>query len=102
MTTGHPLVAFYAARLDDAERTVYQEGSPPHGVIAWLTYLAPGGGMGYATVAHGDSADGPWIADGRELPEPASALVVYDPVRSLRHIAAGRAVRLGTAGREGA
>lgn len=86
------LVAFYSARLDEAEQVIYREGSPPHGVIAWLTYLRPDGSMGYTTVAHGDGEGGPWIFDGKELPEPASVLVVYDPVRSLRHIAAGRAV----------
>jgi hypothetical protein len=48
--------------------------------------------MGYTTVAHGHSADGPWIADGRELPEPASVLVVYDPLRVLRDVAAKRTI----------
>ena len=86
------LIAFYSARLDEAERTIYREGSPPHGVIAWLTYCEPDGSMIYATVAHGHTAGGPWFAAGKELPEPANILVVYDPVRSLRHIAAGRAV----------
>jgi hypothetical protein len=86
------LIAFYSARLDEAERTVYAEGTPPHGVIAWLTYCEPDGSMIYATVAHGDTVGGPWFAAGKELPEPANVLVVYDPVRSLRHIAAGRAL----------
>jgi hypothetical protein len=86
------LIAFTTARLDEAERTVYAEGSPPHGVIAWLTYCKPDGSMIYATVAHGETPGGPWVADGKELAAPASVLVVYDPVRSLRHIAAARAV----------
>jgi hypothetical protein len=86
------LTAFVKARLDDAERTVYSEGTPPKGVIAWLTYLQPDGSMGYTTVASGGSADGLWIADGGELPEPASVLVVYDPVRKLRDIALKRAI----------
>ena len=90
MSRTDALVAFTKARLDEAERTIYREGTPPHGVIAWLTYNQPDGSMGYTTVAHGDS--GVWVADGKELPEPASVLVVYDPKRALRDIAAKRAV----------
>lgn len=92
MSEAGDLIAFVRARLDEAERTVYAEGSPPNGVIAWLTYLEPDGSMGYATVAHGGSEDGPWITDGRELPEPASVLVVHDPARVLREVEAKRRI----------
>lgn len=92
MSRTDALVAFTKARLDEAERTIYREGTPPHGVIAWLTYNQPDGSMGYTTVASGDSESGVWIADGKVLPEPASVLVVYDPKRALRDIAAKRAV----------
>jgi hypothetical protein len=86
------MVAFLAARLDEQERTVYRAGTPPHGVIAWLTYQQPDGSMGYTTVAAGDSPHGPWFADGKELPAPASVLVVHDPARELRDVAAKRAI----------
>jgi hypothetical protein len=86
------LTAFLRERLDDAERCVYSEGDPPNGVIAWLTYREPDGSMSYTTVAHGRTADGPWTADGRELPRPASVLVVHDPKRDLREVAAKRAI----------
>ncbi len=90
--TPDPLVAFLEARLDEAEHTVYQEGSPPVGVIAWLTYLEPDGSPSYTTVASGGTPEGPWIADGGELPDPASVLVVYDPIQVLRQIEASRAI----------
>lgn len=86
------LSEFITARLDEDEALVYREGTPPNGVIAWLTYLQPDGSMGYTTVAHGDGNGGPWIADGKVLPEPASVLVVHDPARVLHMIKAKRAI----------
>jgi hypothetical protein len=89
------IIAFTKARLDEDEARVYREGTPPNGVIAWLTYLEADGSMGYTTVAHGDTVDGRWIADGRELAPPANVLVVHDPARVLREVAAKRAILEG-------
>jgi hypothetical protein len=87
---GPALAAFLADRLDEDEATASYAGPA---VVAWLTYRDDGGQMLYTTVAatSGDSED-VWVADGKVLPEPASARVVYDPARVLRDVAAGRAL----------
>lgn len=83
-------VAFIAARLDEAERTVYAEGDPPRGVIAWLTLEDADGNLQYTTVAHGDAPDGPWTAHGDEVTPSRPPLVVYDPHQALRAVEFGR------------
>jgi uncharacterized protein DUF6221 len=79
------LIAFVVARLDEAETTVRRAGESH---IAWLTYRRDDGSMGYTTVADGHA--GVWIADGHELPEPASVLVMFDTARALRDVEAKR------------
>ena len=80
------IAAFIKARLDEEAAVPFGEG-----VAAWLTYLNGDGQMRYTTVAHADDpAEGPWIADGHELPEPSSVNVFYDHARALRAIAATR------------
>lgn len=80
------IVAFLTARLDEDEATANYSGPAR---IAWLTYRDDFGQMLYTTVATGGD---PWVADGHELPEPASARIVYDPARGLRGVAAKRRV----------
>lgn len=80
------LIAFLNARLDEDEATASYAGPAR---IAWLTYRDADGQMLYTTVAAGED-HAPWVADGKELPPPASARVVYDPARVLREVEAGR------------
>ncbi len=81
---------FLAARLDEVEATAHGSGPAP---IAWLTYRDPAGQMLYTTVAAGVGPDGDaWVADGKELPAPTTARVVYDPAAALREVAALRAI----------
>jgi uncharacterized protein DUF6221 len=79
------LIAFLNERLDEEESTVRRAGESR---IAWLTYLNVNGTMHYTTVADGHA--GVWIADGHELPEPASVLVMFETARALRDIEADR------------
>lgn len=80
------LAAFLAERLDETEQNIAYVGPAR---IAWLTYLRDDGQMDYTTIAAGD--DGSlWWANGRELPEPASVRVVWDPARERREIKAKR------------
>lgn len=83
------MVEFIKAQLDEDEAGAHSSGPAR---VAWLTYRKDSGEMLYTTVAaevgHGDV----WIADGRELAPPASAMVVYDPARVLADVAAKRAV----------
>jgi hypothetical protein len=77
-------IAFLRAKLDEDEATARYSGPA---LVAWLTYREDSGGMFYTTVAAGGQGDwDPWVADGHELPEPASARVVYDPARALREV----------------
>jgi hypothetical protein len=78
--------AFAEARLAEDEATVRYAGPAR---IAWLTYRDDEGQMLYTTVAAADGC-GPWVADGKELPEPASVLTMYDPARALRDIESAR------------
>ncbi len=49
--------------------------------------------MLYTTVAAGVGPGGDaWVADGKELPAPTTARVVYDPAAALREVAALRAI----------
>lgn len=82
------LTGFLAARLDEDEATARHSGPA---LVAWLTLHDSSGQMGYTTVASSDEY-GPWVADGRDLPEPASARIVYDPARVLREVEAKRAI----------
>ena len=71
------LARFVSARLDEVEETASFAGPAR---IAWLTYPDEPERPYYTTVAAGDDYS-PWTADGRDLPQPASARVVYDPER---------------------
>lgn len=82
------LAVFLAARLDEAEQNISYAGPAR---IAWLTYLRDDGQLAYTTIAAGVD-NSPWVADGRELPEPASVRVIWDPARELRAITAKRAI----------
>lgn len=86
------LTDFVRARLDEDEATVYAAGDPPDGVTAWLTFANPDGQLRYTTVAHGDTPDGPWFADGHEVTPSRPPLVIHDPARALREVAAKRAI----------
>lgn len=77
---------FIKARLD--EKAARARGA---GRIAWLTYRDADGQMLYTTVASG-AGDDAWIADGKELPEPASVSVVFDEAQEFREVAAMRAI----------
>jgi hypothetical protein len=82
------LTAFVNARLDEDEATARYSGPA---LVAWLTFCDEQGQMSYTTVAAGGQGDwDSWVADGHELPEPASARVVYDPGRALREAGAKR------------
>jgi hypothetical protein len=84
------VAAFLAARLDEDEAIARQSGPA---LVAWLTFRSGKGEMLCTTVAAGGEGNwDPWVADGRELPEPASVRVVYDPARALREIQAKRAI----------
>jgi hypothetical protein len=84
------ITEFLNARLDEDEATARYSGPA---LIAWLTFRDGDGQMLYTTPAASDAGDqGIWAADGRELPEPASARVVYDPARILREVEAKRAI----------
>lgn len=83
------LAAFFAKRLDEDKAAA---GLAGEGLIAWLTYRDAAGQMDYTTVAAGGGDGGPWRADGKELPEPASVRVVWDQARELREIEAKRQV----------
>lgn len=84
------LVAFLRARLDEDEATAHYAGPAR---VAWLTYRNDAGQLYYTTVAAGGEGDWDvWAADGKELPEPDSVLVVYDPARALREVEAKRAI----------
>jgi hypothetical protein len=84
------MAAFLSARLDEAEATAHHAGPA---LVAWLTVRRDGGELAYTTVAAGGEGDfDPWVADGREIPEPASVRVVYDPARALREVTAMRAI----------
>lgn len=83
------LVAFLRARLDEDEATVSYAGPAR---VAWLTLHDGEGRMLYTTVAASDGDGDPWVADGKEVAEPALARVVYDPARALREVEAKRAV----------
>lgn len=82
------IVEFIIARLGEAEAAAQASGPAR---AAWLTYRDNEGRMLYTTVAAADEDD-PWIADGHELSEPASARVIYDPAHVLRDIEAKRAI----------
>jgi len=82
------LIAFLKARLDELAATASYAGPAR---IAWLTYRDDQGAMLYTTVAAGGD-HAPWVADGHELPGPASARIVYDPARVLREVEAKRAI----------
>jgi hypothetical protein len=82
------LVEFNKARLAEDERRAYESGEAR---IAWLTYRDDAGQMRYTTVA-AQTGDEAWVADGRELAPPSSALVFYDPARALREIEARRRI----------
>jgi hypothetical protein len=69
------LAAFLAARLDEAAQNISYAGPAR---IAWLSVNDDQGKFRYTTVAAGDD-NSPWCADGRELPEPTSVRVVWDP-----------------------
>ena len=84
------LVGFWRARLGEVEARRQDAGSAR---IAWLTYRDDAGQLLYTTVAAGGEGDwDTWVADGKELPEPASARVVYDPAAVLRSVVADRAI----------
>jgi hypothetical protein len=89
MTVHDELITFAVARLGEAEAVAHNSGPAR---VAWLTYRNDAGRMLYTTVAAGDDYGTSWVADGHELPEPASAEVVYDPARVLREVAAKRAI----------
>ena len=76
------------ARLDEDEATVSYAGPVR---VAWLTYRDDEGQMLYTTVAAGDDHS-PWCAAGKELADPASVRVIYDPARMRRYVEAGRAI----------
>ena len=80
------MTAFAEARLAEDEAAARYAGPAR---VAWLTYRDSEGQMLYTTVAAGED-HAPWVADGHELPEPASARTVYDPARALREVEAGR------------
>lgn len=83
------LVASLTAALDEREATVSYAG-PAY--IAWLTYHTDAGEMHYTTVAARHADEHPWVADGKELPEPAKARTVYDPALERREVAAHREI----------
>lgn len=59
--------------------------------MAWLTLFGDAGQLRYTTVAASDTGgQGLWFADGKEVPGPLSARVVYDPARALREAEADR------------
>lgn len=82
------LIDHLTAQLDADEKAAEATGQDR---IAWLTYLDDDGHMHYTTVAAEAMTD-VWIANGDELPAPARTLVVYDPARALREVAALRQV----------
>src|ERR1035441_8446779 len=77
-----------AARLDEDEATASYAGPAR---VAWLTYCDDEGQMLYTTVAAGGDPS-PWCAAGKELADPASVRVIYDPARMRRYVEAGRAI----------
>lgn len=79
------LTEFLRARLDEDEKRARDAGESR---IAWLTYRDASGGLHYTTVANGRGDV--WVADGKELPEPASTLVVYETARVLAEVEAKR------------
>ena len=84
------LITFLRARLDEDAAAAHDSGSA---LVAWLTYRDDAGQMLYTTVASGGEGDWDvWVANGQELPAPASARVVYDPARVLREVEARRAI----------
>jgi hypothetical protein len=76
------------AVLDRDEQTALAAGEAR---IAWLTYRDDDGRMRYTSVA-AESGDGAWVAAGEEMPEHSSALIVYDPARTIREVEALRQV----------
>lgn len=84
------VAAFIQARLAEEEATARYSGPAK---VAWLGLHDEQGHLRYTTVAAADTGDqGLWFADGKEIPEPASVRVVYDPARALRAIKAKRSV----------
>lgn len=85
------VAAFIEARLAEDEEKAELSGPA---VVAWLTFSDDQGRMLYTTVASTNLYEGdilhPWVADGHEVPAPASARVVYDPARVRRSAAATR------------
>ena len=79
------LVEFIRARLDEEEKTAREAGDAR---IAWLTYCDEQGKMLYTTVAA--TGGDVWVAAGKELSAPATALIVYDPARVLTDVEAKR------------
>jgi Family of unknown function (DUF6221) len=84
------VIAFFEARLGEMENRARYSGP---GLVAWLSLHDEAGELSYTTVAASDHGDGDdWIADGKVLPVPASAHVIYDPAREVRKAEAIRAI----------
>jgi hypothetical protein len=84
------MVAFAIARIDDMENRARYCGPSR---VAWLSLHDEAGNLRHTTVAASDHGDGTdWIADGKVLPVPASAHVIYDPAREIRKAEGMRAV----------
>lgn len=86
------IAAFMEERLNEREETAHWSGPAR---VAWLTFRDDEGRMLYTTVAADGGSevpDAPWCADGHELPEPASARVVFDPELVLAGVEAQRSV----------
>jgi hypothetical protein len=85
------LITFIKARLDEKAATVSRAGGV--GVTAWISLYGEAGQLQYSTVAHADSPDGPWFANGEELPPSLyPPLVIQDSTRELRDVEAKRAI----------
>lgn len=84
-----PVVAFAAARIAEDQEREQRAGDGAR--IAWLTLRDDAGQMRYTTVAAEGGEDG-WLAMGEEVPRPYSVLVIYDPDRARREIAARPAI----------
>lgn len=83
------LTDFLRARLDEEAATARSVGPA---CIAWLTLCDSDGNLRYTTVAAelGEEGGQGWVADGKEIPDPAFTRIVYDPARVLREVDADR------------
>jgi hypothetical protein len=88
--TAYEAIAEFIQKCWDEDRATLQAAGP--GEIAWLTYLCPDGQMGYTTVAHRHHEEGPWVANGKELKEPASFRVIFNRGRELHRLTQNRMI----------